>query len=318
MFQTYYDGYSLDLSHFDTAEVKNMSGMFEVGTISSGLENWDVSSVTNMSGMFYVLELTDISDIDLSNWNVSNVTNMSWMFRDSVISTDIGIENWDVSNATYMASMFLDATIDTNIDLSGWDVLNVTDYEDFDNVNEGNIIPPIWENAYLKIYSETDKSIRIYNDVNVPSVGDEYRGRTVTKVYNMSDGTGNSSCDTTTVVPTSIVVEDNVSPLSLSFSGCTKVNYVNVSKMDVSNATSLSSMFKNVGSDSSVTTFTILGLDKWDTSSVRNMHYMFYNMGKNANYTLDLSDWDVSNVRSWSRSNFDYGVTDKITDPLWK
>ena len=44
----------IDLSHWNTSNVKDMSGMFkEAQNIPESIGNWDTSNVTNMNYMFF-------------------------------------------------------------------------------------------------------------------------------------------------------------------------------------------------------------------------------------------------------------------------
>ena len=79
----------LDLSNFNTSNVKNMSNMFagafsKSKTFSLNLgEHFDTSSVTNMSYMFNTFAYNvPIINLDLGpNFDTSNVTNISFMFQ---------------------------------------------------------------------------------------------------------------------------------------------------------------------------------------------------------------------------------------------
>ena len=65
----------------------------------------------------------------------------------------------------------------------------------------------------------------------------------------------------------------------------------------------------------SATTWSIGGLSSWNTSSVTNMGYMFDYAGYNATWTLNCTSWNVNKVTS--HTDFNYGVTSKVTAPTW-
>ena len=71
---------TLDLSGWNTSNVKNMGDMFYGchNLKSLNLSGWDTSNVENMSLMFYYC--IRLESLDLSGWNTSNVENMSYMF----------------------------------------------------------------------------------------------------------------------------------------------------------------------------------------------------------------------------------------------
>ena len=78
-----YDGSllkTLDVSHFDTSQVTNMSKMFEncYYLTSLDLSNFDTSKVTDMSYMFN--GCSKLTYLDLSKWNTSRANKMSYMF----------------------------------------------------------------------------------------------------------------------------------------------------------------------------------------------------------------------------------------------
>ncbi|MCL2545768.1 MAG: BspA family leucine-rich repeat surface protein [Oscillospiraceae bacterium] len=138
------------LHYFDTSNVTDMSGMFNLsfrdtmGTLpfyaspltTLDLSGWDTSNVTNMSDMFNgAISLTSIEGI--SDWDTSNVTNMSHMFgfdffgfphwlpRETSLE-NLDVSGWDTSSVTNMRGVFRGASSLTNLDLSGWNTGNVT------------------------------------------------------------------------------------------------------------------------------------------------------------------------------------------------
>jgi hypothetical protein len=123
----------VDGTYIDTRSCTNMSRM--IINYSGDIVNighWDTSNVKDMSSMFRASDhntgRTWLKD-NLSNWDTSNVTNMEYMFNDSHIndtSTSIGIENWDVSNVTNMEWMFNNCILPNSLDISGWCVSKIT------------------------------------------------------------------------------------------------------------------------------------------------------------------------------------------------
>ena len=93
--------------------------------------------------------------------------------------------------------------------------------------------------------------------------------------------------------------------------GMTSYNIGDLSGWDTSNVTDMSGMFASAGKNA--TTFSIGDISKWDTSSVTNMYSMFDEAGENANYTLDLSGWNVCNVTVFN--DFNLSVDDKVKAP---
>lgn len=118
----------IDLSHFSTEKVENMSRMFywdkTIKTIN--LSKFDTRNATDMSSMFSKME--KIKNIDLSNFDTSKVEDMNNMFRDakSIESITFG-SKFNTSKVTSMASMFSDTPKLKSLDLSNFDTSNVTD-----------------------------------------------------------------------------------------------------------------------------------------------------------------------------------------------
>jgi len=93
-----------DISHFNTSNVENMSEMFEYATIYSDISNFDTSKVKNMYQMFYSVYETALN---LTGWDTSNVENMSEMFAQSNKLTTIYVgDKWSVENVTKYKNMF--------------------------------------------------------------------------------------------------------------------------------------------------------------------------------------------------------------------
>ena len=94
---------SLDLSNFDTSEVKEMQYMFANTSLTSlDLSNFDTSEVKEMQYMF---ANTSLTILDLSNFDTSKVTSMSGMFQNTSL-TSLDLSSFDTSNVTMMMDMF--------------------------------------------------------------------------------------------------------------------------------------------------------------------------------------------------------------------
>ena len=110
---------NIDLSNFNTANVKNMNGMFsEAGFVNLDLRSFNTSNVTDMYGLFW--GTTGLKDVDLSSFNTTNVTTMRGMFNYCWNLTSIDLSNFDTSNATDIAVMFNECSKLTTLDLSSF------------------------------------------------------------------------------------------------------------------------------------------------------------------------------------------------------
>ena len=117
---------SLNLSNFDTSNVTDMNSMFSgmSNLTSLNLSNFDTSNVTDMNSMFS--GMSNLTSLNLSNFNTSKVTNMRNMFRNMSNLTILNLSNFNTSNVTSMDYMFSSMTNLTSFNLSNFDTSNVT------------------------------------------------------------------------------------------------------------------------------------------------------------------------------------------------
>ena len=97
---------TLDVSHFDTSRVTNMSSMFEYCKQLTTLDvsHFNTSRVTDMSSMFDYCE--QLTTLDVSHFNTSQVTNMSRMFYYCRNLKLLDLSSFDTSAVTNMEMMF--------------------------------------------------------------------------------------------------------------------------------------------------------------------------------------------------------------------
>ena len=97
---------SLNLSKFDTSNVKNMSGMFKGMT---NLQQIDINSF-NTSNVEYMNEMfekcSSISSLDLSNFNTKKVINMDKMFSSCSNLEALNLTSFNLTNCNSTESMF--------------------------------------------------------------------------------------------------------------------------------------------------------------------------------------------------------------------
>jgi hypothetical protein len=86
---------------------------------------------------------------------------------------------------------------------------------------------------------------------------------------------------------------------------------IDLSSWDVSKVTDMQRMFLGTGQNTTV--FSLGDISCWNTGSVTNMASMFQYTGQRATYSLDLSNWNVSKVTSYS--GFAYGTAGSIINP---
>ena len=96
---------SMDLSGLDVSSVTDMYGMFYGCSSLASLDvsGWDTSSVTNMFDMFH--GCSKLPSLDVSGWDTSEVTCMSRMFYGCSSLASLDLSGWDTSNVTSMSWM---------------------------------------------------------------------------------------------------------------------------------------------------------------------------------------------------------------------
>jgi len=111
--------FNQDLSTWDTANIKNMSNMFNDSIYTKSLNSWNVSNATNLSFMF----ASSSYNQPLDNWKTANVLSMEGMFQNNLVFNQ-NISSWNTTNLTSTASMFAGAKL-FNQPLNTWTVNNV-------------------------------------------------------------------------------------------------------------------------------------------------------------------------------------------------
>ncbi len=92
----------IDISEYNTSEVKSMKGMFMESKIPNDFSSLDTSNVTNMSYMF---STNSLETLDLSSFNTNKVIDMSYMFYNSTATT-LDLSSFNTSKVTDISSMF--------------------------------------------------------------------------------------------------------------------------------------------------------------------------------------------------------------------
>lgn len=203
----------------------------------------------------------------------------------------IEFTNVDTSKVTSMVSMFELYSYDNRVDLldlSGWDVSNVTQMQrmfyDARRVYELNLSG--WD-----VSKVTNMSYMFYGYAR--ELGDSINGLSNWNTANVTD-------------------------MSYMFCLClykTSSSFdIDLSNWNTSNVTNMKGMFMNAGYYAT-RSWSIGDISGWNTSNVTDMSSMFNSAGSRATYSLNLSGWNVNSVTSYT--DFNKGVTSKITPPVW-
>ena len=299
---------SLDpLSSWNVGSVTDMRDMFNnCGSLTSlqPLSSWNVGKVKKMSSMFSSCTgLTSLSDLE--KWNVGSVTDMSSMFSGcNHLNKLDGLGKWNVNKVENMSSMF-SGCYEYDVDESGH-VTNEKGLADITALSG-------WA---TKLGSVTDMS-GMFTGCGLLKSLSNLKEWNVSSVENMSNMF--SSCTgLTSLSDLEKWNVGNVTNMSSMFSGCNHLNKLDgLGKWNVSNVTNMSGMFENCywseTNDDGVVTkegglTDISALSGWarnepnnvsNVSKVTDMSGMFSGC-KSLTGDVDLSKWDISNVKNLS------------------
>ena len=116
---------SLKTVHMDNWKFGSASccNMFQADSALQTLDvsHWDVANVPDMSVMFY--QCSSLGEIDVSNWDVSKVTNLDHFAAHANLKRK-GMEKWDTRSLINANAAFHNCA-EEELDLSGWDVSKV-------------------------------------------------------------------------------------------------------------------------------------------------------------------------------------------------
>jgi surface protein len=115
----------IDLSHFNTGNVKFMDDMFEncSSLQSVDLSNFVTSKVTDMRGMFS--GCSSLTSLDLSNFDTGSVTSMGNMFSGCSNLTSLNLGSFNTGKVTNMKELFSGCSNLATLDISNFDISKI-------------------------------------------------------------------------------------------------------------------------------------------------------------------------------------------------
>ena len=295
---------SLDVSNFNTANVRDMYYMFAgcLALISLDVTNFNTANVTNMSGMFF--RCSELTSLEVTNFNTANVTDMSSMFCNCVALTSLYLTNFNTEKVTYMKDMFAACRALTTIYASSKFVTTkVTNSSGmFKNCEKLKGEVEEWTNdkATDKTYAKIEGG---YFSGGIPRV--KYADGTLTffltsketlgeNEYGIYGGLGTPDWVFNNANVTKVVFDPafaNARPTNCKewFQGCVKLTSIEgIEYLNTSQVTDMHNMFSEC---SHLQTTDFSG---FDTRKVKDMSYMFHNCGSLK--SLDISNFNTSEV----------------------
>ena len=236
MFYTCQSLNPLDVTNFETSQVKDMSAMFYncLSITSINVSNFNTSQVKAMNFMFYGCSL--LNSLNLSYFDTSHVNDMGAMFYDCSSLSSLDLSNFDTSQVKNMRFMFRGCESLQSLNLSNFDTSLVQNMECM----------------FYLCYSLNSLDISSFNTSQVTTMQRMFEKCTDMISLDLSN------FDTSKVV--------NMHRMIL---GCLSLKSLNISNLNTSNVENMYAMFYQCNSLSS------LDLSNFDTSKVRNMDYIF-------------------------------------------
>ena len=229
---------SLNVSKFNTAEVKDMDFMFyNCSTLTSlNLSNFNNAKVTTMISMFD--GCTKLESLDLSKFNTAEVTNMGCMFYNCSALTSLNLSNFNTAKVTNMSAMFYNCNKLTSLDLTSFNTAEVT------NMNS----------MFRSCTDLTSLNLSNFNTAKVTDMNSMFYG-----------------CNALTSLDLTSFNTAEVTNMSNMFRLCLDLTSLDLTNFNTAKVEDMSNMFK------SCKALTSLDLSNFNTANVTNMTEMFYN-----------------------------------------
>ena len=208
MFKNVLDILKVDLSSFDTSNVKDMSYMFQN---CQNLKEIDMkgiitSNVETMEGMFQ--SCTILTSLDLSDFDTSSVKSMKQMFYSCSSLEYLNISSFETSEVKDMSSMFSSCLMLKFLDLTNFDIINTN-------------VKGMFTTCFRLVTIKFSERKKIVNDMR-----DMFKDCKILKSIDLS------SFETS-----------NVKDMAFLFNNCYELVYINISSFNTSSVTDFTSMF---------------------------------------------------------------------------
>lgn len=164
----------LDLTSWDTSEVRDMSNMFSNATKlrTVDLLSWDTSKVRYMSCMF--AKCRDLEELNVSNFDTVRADEMDCMFLGCETLKSLDVHNFDISRDTDIRSMFRGCTRLESLYIDIPELMSEhfeddTLYDVFLECDALNIslLPDWMENTILNVRSEREERDRLAEEKRI-------------------------------------------------------------------------------------------------------------------------------------------------------
>ena len=196
---------------------------------------------------------------------------MQNMFNGCQSLTSLDVSNFDTSNVTNMSHMFYNCNKLTSLDVSKWDTSNVTNMS--------------W--MFYACYKLTSLDVSNFNTSNVTNIRGLFH-----------------DCQSLTSLDVSNFDTSKVTDMTGMFHGCIRITTLDIRKWNTSSLIHVATNSDNLADDNysmfsyCLSLTEIQGIERLDISKVSSLRSLFWNTKI---YSLDLSEWDTSNVTNMVR-----------------
>ncbi len=296
---------TIDARKYDTSRAKNINHW-----------HWFNDPDMHPGEPEFAIPMTGATTIlGLETWDVSNVEDFSSMFHNDKNLTSIDVSTWDTGSAVYMDGVFLGCDKLTSLDLSGWDMTNVTTIESMfcrasGLTKESGIsqwVMPNLENMEHTFSRTSFKSLDLNNwkPEKLVSMFNSFADSTIESIDMTEWSTPNLQC-----LQSTFLMTKNLKSLDLKNFTTNKVETmyqmcegsgietIDLTGWDFRVCADVDSMFQDADRLEEVT-----GEDTWtNMHGIESMSRMF--SGCESLKSLDVTDWDVSNVTGTYSFNY--------------
>jgi len=271
----------IDVSNFDSSEIKYMSYLFcNCSSLESiNLNDFDTSLVSDMSNVFS--GCSSLIELNLTQFNTSSVQKMSYMFNDCFSLTSLELNNFVTSSVRYMENMFSNCKSLKLLNINNLDTSSVTKMtEIFCNCSSLELLDlSNFRTSNVQSFNRMFYGCNSLISLDLRSF-DTSKGTSMAHFFRECNSL--ISLDLTSFNTSSVTSMDEM------FYECNSLKSLNIKNFDSSLVTDMSEMFFNCKS------LKELDLSNFKTTSCENMYKMF--CGCSSLVYLDLSNFDTSLV----------------------
>lgn len=277
---------SIDLTMFDTSEVRDFVSIFS-GCYS--LLTADLSSLITENSSSFAYMFSDcfsLKELDLSGFNTSKATTMEGMFSGCSSLTDLNICSFDTGRVQSFSHMFGGCQSLLSLDVSAFNTSRATNMS----------------GMFCDLKAVEDLDVTGFNTTNVTDISTMFSGCWNLKSINLSSfntekveniGAMFAECRSLKHLDLSSFSFANVQLTSFMFANCANLKDITMPHSSTPHLQMMHSMFEGC------TSLAQIDLSSFDTSNVSMMIDLFLNCASLR--SLDLSNFNVDNVRSFRR-----------------